>query len=185
MRASRAPGWIGAVGRGGRRRGAGPEARGGSAELRSAFALFLRLLRGGAEYRSAILAEEDIAFSPLALAAIEALVLAKFLLIGRAARPGERLRDDHPARATLARSALFTAFLIVLVLVEESVVGLIHGRTVGDALGEMLSGRVPVVAASVVLIRLVLLPSLALHEMRARLSEGSWHNLLAGRSPGA
>ncbi len=116
-------------------------------------------------------------------------MLAKFLLIGRAARLGERLRDDHPVRGTLARSALFVAFLLVLVLVlvlvEESVVGLIHGRTVGDALGEMLSGRVPVVAASVVLIRLVLLPSLALHEMRARLSEGSWHNLLAGRSPGA
>jgi hypothetical protein len=136
-------------------------------------------------YKSAILAEEGVTFSPLAFAAIKAIVLAKFLLIGRAARLGERLRQDHLARATLARSALFAAFIFLLVLVEESVVGLIHGRTVGDALGEMLSGRVLEVAATVVLLWLVLLPYLALQEMKARLGEEAWRNLLAGRSPGA
>jgi hypothetical protein len=133
-------------------------------------------------YKSALLAEEGIAFSPLAFAAIKAIVLAKFLLLGSAAGLGEGLRRGHLARATLFRSLLFAAFLVVLLLAEESIVGLMHGRAVGETLTEMVSGRSDELAATVTLIWLVLLPYLAVQEIRARLGEEGWRTLLAGRS---
>ena len=65
-----------------------------------------------------------IDYAPFGLAAIKALIFAKFILIGRALHAGERFKSLPLIWPTLYKSLAFVALLAVLDVIEEAVVGL-------------------------------------------------------------
>ena len=89
-------------------------------------------------FKSAVLREAGIHYEIWGLALIKALILAKFMLIGRMLGVGTRYRDKPLIWPTLYHSLMFLIVLLVLTTLEELIVGSIHGRAVADSLNHVV-----------------------------------------------
>ena len=116
-------------------------------------------------YKTAVLRANGIEYAPYGAAAIEALLVGKFLMIGHAVRLGERRRPRRMAFALLAKAAVFLLFLMALSAAEEVVRGLVHGRTVLASVRELWGGTLLQVFATSLLMLLILIPYLAFKEL--------------------
>jgi len=112
-----------------------------------------------AAYKAAILRAYGVSFAPWVLAAIKALVSAKFLLIGRVLGLGDGLAKKHPLIiSTLYRSLTFLIVLIFLTASEEVILGHFRGQSVADSLADLAGGTLWQVIATSVIVLLVLIP---------------------------
>ncbi len=133
-------------------------------------------------YRSAILLETGQHFAPFGAAAVKALVLGKFLLIGDAAGVGTRAGSSTLQRI-VRRTLLLAALLVVLTIVEEVVLGMVHHRSPGEALAAFFGEALQEKLAGILIMVLVLLPLVAVTELRDAMGPSAWSRLL--RSPPA
>jgi hypothetical protein len=109
---------------------------------------------------------------PHGLAAIKALVIGKFLLIGRAVGAGSRVRTGSVAGRIGVRTLGLLLALLVLTVIEEMIVGQVHGHTVSATVADIFGEpRYAVVAKSAVM-ALILLPLVALEELNSALGPG-------------
>jgi hypothetical protein len=69
----------------------------------------------------------------------------------------------------------------MLSVIEEVVVGFVHGREAHEVLGEIAGGTLPQVLATSLLILLIMLPYFAFREISASLGEGKLLKLLTER----
>ena len=112
-----------------------------------------------AAYKAAILKAYGVSFAPWVLAAIKALVSAKFLLIGRMFGLGDGLSKKHPLIiSTLYRSFTFLLVLIFLTAGEEVILGHLRGESVADSLAGLAGGTFWQVIATSFIVLLVLIP---------------------------
>src|SRR5580704_12175588 len=109
--------------------------------------------------RSAILQAHGIAFAPFGFAFAKALICAKFILVGRALHVSERFKTQPLIWPTLHRWFVFLLLLIILNVIEEILVGLIHGRPVLDSVAGMGGGTIDQMIATSFIILLVLIRS--------------------------
>ena len=119
-------------------------------------------------YKTALLREEGVAFLPHGLAAIKALILGKFILIGEAVGVGTRVQPRSIVSAIATRTALFFVLLIVLSVVEELVVGKVHGRSLAQTVAELREDAGLEMLATSFLVLLILIPLIAFKELRQR-----------------
>jgi hypothetical protein len=131
-------------------------------------------------YRAALLEEHGLTAWHFGLAAAKALVLAKFILVLQQLRLGDRHRGQPLAIAVLLRSLLFLAALLALSLLEEVILGIIHGKGAAAALQAFAAGRVAELAASALILWMVLLPYLAFRGLGEALGEDALKRLLFG-----
>jgi hypothetical protein len=89
-------------------------------------------------FKSATLREAGIGYTVWGIAAVKALLLAKFILVGRAMHMGKRFRDRALIWPTLYHSLVFLILLLVLTTLEELFVGLIHHRALADSLAHVV-----------------------------------------------
>ncbi len=85
------------------------------------------------QYRRFVLAAHDITYTNYWVAVIEALILAKVIMIGDVFRLGRGLEQKPLIYPTLYKTVVFTLFVGVFTLVEHMVKGLwtgdgVHGR---------------------------------------------------------
>jgi hypothetical protein len=115
--------------------------------------------------KAAILQAEGVPFAPFGLAAIKALICAKFMSVGHALRLGERFKTQALIWPTLHRSLVFLALLFVLNVLEEVVVRLIHHRSLADSVYAVGGGTLhQLIAASFVML-LILIPFFAFRSL--------------------
>lgn len=108
-----------------------------------------------------ILEAQGVAFAPWGFAAIKAMIVAKFLLIGRTLER-QRQKENRPLIVpTLYKSAAMLALLIVLMTAEEVIAGLIHGRSVWQSVLDMGGGTLHQRIATIAIMLLILLPLFA------------------------
>lgn len=112
-------------------------------------------------YRAALLAEHGLGGWHFGLAAAKALVLGKFILILHELRLGDRGQRHPLAKEVFLKSLLFLGALLLMTLLEEIILGLIHHEALSASLGGFIAGRGPEVAASCLILWMVLLPYLA------------------------
>jgi hypothetical protein len=115
--------------------------------------------------KSAILQAHGIAFAPFALAAVKALICAKFVLIGRALHVGERFKAKPLIWPTLYRSFAFLVLVWVLNMIEEIVVGYFHQRSVADSIAEVGGGTPDQVIATSIVVLLIFIPFFAFRSL--------------------
>jgi hypothetical protein len=89
-------------------------------------------------FKSAVLREAGIHHEIWGLALIKALVMAKFMLLGRMLHVGERYRDKPLIWPTLYHALMFLIVLLILTTLEELIVGVIHGRAIADSLNHVV-----------------------------------------------
>jgi hypothetical protein len=125
--------------------------------------------------KAAILHAEGVAFAPYGLAAVKALLCAKFLSVGHALHLGERFKNRGLIWMTLYKSFIFFLLLLVLNALEEIAVGLLHHRGIKDSILAIAGGTSDqLIAVSIVMV-LILIPFFAFRSLGDIVGE---HNLV-------
>jgi hypothetical protein len=122
--------------------------------------------------KTAVLHDAGVSFAPWGIAIVKALLLAKFMLLGRAMKIGEHYTTQPLIWPTLHKSFAFLVLLIVLTTIEEVVVGLFHHQSVAASLGEHTSAKLYETIAGFLIMLLVLIPYFAIHVLSEALGEG-------------
>jgi hypothetical protein len=135
-------------------------------------------------YKAAILQGQDVNYLPYGIAAVKALVLGKFILLGQAAGLGDRYAERRTISVIAYKAFAFLVMLLVLSAIEEVVVGALHGRSVAASLGEVVGGTSLQAIATSVIMLLILIPYLAFKELNAAMGEGRIWQLLVERHAG-
>src|SRR4029077_4951999 len=73
--------------------------------------------------KTAVLHTEGIEFAPWGIAIVKAMLLAKFMLVGRALKIGERNTTSPLIWPTLYKAFAFLVLLVILTIIEEAIVG--------------------------------------------------------------
>ena len=95
-------------------------------------------------------------------AAIKAILIAKFNLIGRALHIGEGLRTRPLIWQTLHKAIAFTIFVAILTVIEEAAIGMgVHGKTFLQSIAELGGGTVREMIATEFIVFLVFVPLFA------------------------
>ena len=79
-------------------------------------------------YRRLILAEYQVSYLHYGVGIIEALVLAKIIMVGRALHLGERFKDYPMILPILYKAVVFSVFVGIFSVVESTIDGLLHGK---------------------------------------------------------
>jgi len=111
--------------------------------------------------KASILKADNIEFAPFGLAAVKAMICAKFVSVGHMLHVGERFKSLPLIWPTLYKSVTFLVFLIVLNALEEIVAGFLQHRTVADSLAEFGGGTLDQLIATSIVGLLVLVPFFA------------------------
>jgi len=111
--------------------------------------------------KSTILRAHGIAFEPFGLAAVKALICAKFVSLGHIVHVGERFNSRPLILVTLYRSFAFLVLLIALNALEEVITGFIHHRSLTESLSEFGGGSLDQLIATSVVGLLILIPFFA------------------------
>jgi hypothetical protein len=122
--------------------------------------------------KAAVLHTHGIEFAPWGIAAVKAVVLAKFMLLGHAIKLGERNSTNPLVWPTLRMAAYFLVLLIILTIVEEAVVGLLHHRAITASLGELFGAKLDETLAGYVIVLLILIPYCAFRVLSEELGDG-------------
>jgi hypothetical protein len=86
------------------------------------------------QYRRFLLAAHDISYTNYGFAVIEALILAKVIMIGEVVRLGRGLERKPLIYPTLYKTVVFTLFVGAFKIVEEVVKGLLTGEGITGGL---------------------------------------------------
>jgi hypothetical protein len=125
----------------------------------AALSLYLYICLGAVLLlKAAVLQDVGVNFAVWGIAAVKALLLAKFMLLGRALELGKRFRDRPLIWPTLYHALMFLILLLVLSTIEEIVVGSIRHRSLSDSLTHVVGDTVFEGIAVCLILFLILVP---------------------------
>ena len=133
-------------------------------------------------YQNSILRINDLALLPLSSAAIKALILGKFILIGKAIKVGERGRHDVLLHRILWKSLATMLLLMMFSSLEDLLAGLVHGHAIADTMAEMMARSSVQWVAPNLLMLLVLIPLITFEKIDTSMGKGSLSRILLNRS---
>jgi len=123
-------------------------------------------------FKSTVLQGQGVEWWPWGFAAIKAALIAKFVLVGRAFHMAERNRTRPLIWQTLHQSAMFLALVIVLDIIEEIVIGLIHGEGAGQSMRSIVGRNPAELLAELIIVFLLFFPYFAFRSIGELLGEG-------------
>lgn len=108
------------------------------------------MLAAFASYRRLVLSEAGINYFHYGAAVIQALILAKVILIGQALGLGRRFEDSRLILSALFKSLVFAVFIALFGVLEHLIEGLVHRET-WDQIEHSLvrAGRTEILARTV------------------------------------
>ncbi|MCR6633215.1 MAG: hypothetical protein NVV74_25995 [Magnetospirillum sp.] len=112
-------------------------------------------------YKAAVLQGVGVHATFFGFAAVKALIIAKFLLVGEELRIGERSAPRTLVIAIFWRSAAVLLLLVGLSAIEKVLEGLVHHQTLAQSFADFGGGTVAEMLATALLLYLVLLPYVA------------------------
>jgi hypothetical protein len=129
-------------------------------------------------YKTSILRESGIAPLPFGFAAVKALILGKFMLLGAQVRLGARFKARSLLHLIARTTFMYLLMLIVLTALEEILAGWIHDHTLAQTLAEFSQRSTLELLATVILMFCILLPFVAVREISRTLGPGVLTRLL-------
>jgi hypothetical protein len=131
-------------------------------------------------FKWGVLRAHDVDYAPWGIAAVKALIVGKFILIGQAMRLGKTHRGQ-PLIANIAyRVLLFAAFILVLTFIEELVKAALHGEPMSAALSDIARGGWLQIVAACLLLCLILTPYFGLGAIDDALGEDRLRRMFFG-----
>jgi hypothetical protein len=133
------------------------------------------------EFKSLVLAQRNIDFVAHGVALINALVLAKFMLIARAFHPARSAEGAPLIYPTLLKSAIFAITLAVFKALEDVIVGYFKGKSWTETIAELGGGSGKTIAIVTVMLFVVLIPLTAFGELERVVGAEKLHALFLVR----
>lgn len=131
-------------------------------------------------YKSVILASvghHEVDFVANGFALINAMVLAKFMLIARAFHLGEQANNAPLIYPTLLKSALFAVVLGCFKILEDAAVGYFHGKSFSESISDLGGGSLKAILTLVGILFVILIPLVGVGELNRVLPEGKLRRL--------
>jgi len=134
-------------------------------------------------YKSVILNQEHIDMIAKGFALLNALALAKVMLIAKAMHLGEWVNDAPLIYPTIVKSASFAVVLLFFKILEEAVVGLHHGKSFQESIADLGGGTLKAILTFALLLFVMLIPFFGFTELERILGEGKLRQIFLGRNP--
>jgi hypothetical protein len=136
-------------------------------------------------YRRFILAEYRISYLNYGAAIIEALILAKVILLGDFLGLSRGFEKKPLVYPTLYKAVMFSGFVGLFAILEHMIGGLLHGKGVAGGLAELLrEGKYELLARCLVTF-FAFVPFFAFRELGTVLGEGKIRALFLGNRAAA
>jgi VIT1/CCC1 family predicted Fe2+/Mn2+ transporter len=143
--------------------------------------LYLWVLLTLFSLHKAIIFNENLLTYQQGLALVNALALAKIVLIGQKMHLGEAKKDAPVALPALVKSLLFGVLLIAFHVAEETAVGVFHGKTVAEAIPTLGDGSLQAILMMAIIAVVALIPFFAFVELERVLGSEELRAILFGR----
>jgi len=153
-------------------------------QLKEFLAMFIYLwliLALFAIHRSIILAEQHLNYQAQGFAIVNALILAKVMLIGEDLNLGNRFREKPLVHSILYKSLVFAVFFICFHIFEEVVVGVFRGKTVAQSLPTIGGGSLQGIMSVGAIVFVSLIPFFAFREIGRVIGKRELWSLLLSR----
>jgi hypothetical protein len=153
-------------------------------QLKEFFVMFLYLwvlLALFSMHETIILAQAHLNYPAQGFAIINALILAKVLLIGEDLHLGNRFRDKALIYSILYKSLIFTVFLLCFHIVEEVIVGVFRGTPISESLPAIGAGSLKGLMCRAGIVFIALIPFFAFREIGRVIGKGELWSLLLTR----
>ncbi|MDB6122666.1 MAG: conserved rane protein of unknown function [Pedosphaera sp.] len=135
--------------------------------------LYLAFFFGAfAWYRRLVLAEYQISYLHYGVAVVEALVLAKVILVGDALHLGRRLEERPLIIPTLYKTVVFCVFVGLFGVLEHTIGGLVYGKGLAGGFDELRSEGIYELLAQCLVTFFAFMPFFAFKELGRVLGEG-------------
>jgi VIT1/CCC1 family predicted Fe2+/Mn2+ transporter len=131
--------------------------------------------------QSAFIFNESLLTFQQGFALINALALAKIIVVAQALRLGEREKDAPVLFPALVKSAILSVILILLNIAEETAMGVYHGKTFAEAIPAVGDGSLQSILITAALVYICLIPFFAFAELERPLGSEEVSGLLFGR----
>ena len=135
------------------------------------------------QYRRLVLAAHDIIYTNYWVAVIEALILAKVVMIGDVLHLGRRLEQKPLIFPTLLKTVVFSLFVSIFTIIEHVIKGLWKGTGLMGGLGDFFEKGQHELMAGCLIVFVAFIPFFAFRELgRALGGEGKiWGLFFRGR----
>ncbi len=127
-----------------------------------------------------VLAGHNIGFRFYGLAALNALVLGKIMLIAENMRFAERFHDRPLIVPVAYKSVAFSVLLMGAYILEEIGLGLYHGKTAAESFPQIGGGGVVTILCVTALMAVALVPFFAFREIARVVGEAEFRTLMLG-----
>jgi hypothetical protein len=117
-------------------------------------------------YRSVILNQQRMDFLAFGLSLVNALALAKVMLVGQELHLADQFRDAPLIYPTVLKSFVYSVLLACFKILEGAAVGMYHGKPIGESIVAFAGGSWRGVFALAVLIFVILIPFFGFTELR-------------------
>jgi len=117
-------------------------------------------------HKSMILGEHHIDYSPHGVALINALLLAKFMLMAQDMHLGDWFGDAPLIYTTFLKSFVFTVVLACLKIAEDFLVGKLHGKSLQESIVDFGGGNWKGIMTVSLLVGIMLVPFFGFTELR-------------------
>jgi hypothetical protein len=132
-------------------------------------------------YRRLILAEYRIAYLNYSFSLIQALVLAKVIMIGDILRLGRRLQERPLIFTTLYNTVVFSVWVWFFDVLEHTVGGLLRGKGLAGGFAEIMSRGGYELLARCIVVFFAFIPFFAFRELGRVLGQGKIRELFFRR----
>jgi hypothetical protein len=152
-------------------------------ETRKLFQIFLYLwiLLSLFSLHKALVFNEDILTYQQGFALINALALAKVVLIGQSLSLGDRFRGKPLVYSILFQAAIFAITLLIFHIIEETLIGMWHGKTFVESIPAIGDGTLQAIIITVIIMFFALIPFFAFTELEQAIGRDILRQLLFGR----
>lgn len=136
------------------------------------FAYLAVFLGAFTTYKRLLLAEYGVPFFEYGCALVEALLLSKVIVLGRALRLGERFSQSPLYMPTLYKTLCFTLLVLAMTIGEHFVVGRWHGESGAELVDSLAKSGVWEIPARMLTWFIAFIPLFAFFEVDRSLGEG-------------
>ena len=124
------------------------------------------------QYRRLVLAAYDITYTNYGIAVIQALILAKVVMIGDVLRLGRRLEQKPLIYSTLLKTVVFSLFVGAFTLIEHVIKGLLKGKGLTGGLVDFFAKGSHELLAGCLVIFVAFIPFFAFRDLGRVQGEG-------------
>jgi hypothetical protein len=145
-------------------------------ELVWIFAYLWVLLGLFSVHKSIVLNEPNLIYHQ-GLAFINALVLAKVMLIAEMLHVADNLKQKPLIHPIVFKSAVFSAILMSFYIIEETLIGMWHGKAATESIPDIGGGSLKGILVVGVMMFVVLMPFFAMRELSRDLGDDRLYEL--------